>query len=62
MHEMRLHNSPFQLIKSGTKTIEMRLNDEKRQLETELVNNIVIESWYRMLSIIIYIFTDRQSV
>ena len=32
MHEMRLHNSPFKLIKSGTKTIEMRLNDEKRQL------------------------------
>ena len=29
---MRLHNSPFKLIKSGTKTIEMRLNDEKRQL------------------------------
>ena len=32
MHEMRLHNSPFNLIKSGSKTIEMRLNDEKRQL------------------------------
>ena len=32
MHEMRLHNSPFKLIKSGTKTIELRLNDEKRQL------------------------------
>ena len=32
MHEMRLHNSPFKLIKNGTKTIEMRLNDEKRQL------------------------------
>lgn len=32
MHEMRLHNSPFNLIKSGTKTIELRLNDEKRSL------------------------------
>lgn len=31
-HKMRLHNSPFELIKNGTKTIEMRLNDEKRQL------------------------------
>ncbi len=30
-HVMRLHDSPFQLIKNGTKTIEMRLNDEKRQ-------------------------------
>lgn len=29
---MRLHNSPFKLIKNGTKTIELRLNDEKRKL------------------------------
>ncbi len=32
MHEMRLHNEPFELIKNGSKTIEMRLYDEKRQL------------------------------
>lgn len=31
-YEMRLHNKPFNLIKEGTKTIEMRLNDEKRRL------------------------------
>jgi len=31
-HKMKLHNGPFMLIKNGTKTIEMRLNDEKRQL------------------------------
>ena len=31
MHEMRLHNEPFVLIKDGTKTIELRLNDEKRR-------------------------------
>ena len=31
-HEMKLHNQPFEKIKSGTKTIELRLNDEKRQL------------------------------
>lgn len=30
-YEMNLHNAPFNLIKSGTKTIELRLNDEKRQ-------------------------------
>ncbi len=30
-HEMRLHNGPFNLIVAGTKTIEMRLYDEKRQ-------------------------------
>ncbi len=31
-HEMRLHPEPFKNIKNGTKTIELRLNDEKRQL------------------------------
>lgn len=30
-HEMRLHDEPFTLIKNGTKTIEMRLYDEKRR-------------------------------
>ena len=30
-HEMRLHDDPFKLIVAGTKTIEMRLYDEKRQ-------------------------------
>ena len=31
-HKMKLHNGPFEKIKNGTKTIELRLNDEKRQL------------------------------
>lgn len=31
-HEMRLHDGPFKLIQAGTKTIEMRLYDEKRQM------------------------------
>ena len=30
-HEMRLHDEPFKLIQAGTKTIELRLYDEKRQ-------------------------------
>lgn len=30
-HEMKLNNNPFSLIKLGTKTIELRLNDEKRR-------------------------------
>ncbi len=30
-HEMKLHASPFEKIKSGAKTIELRLFDEKRQ-------------------------------
>ena len=31
-HEMRLHDRPFKKIQAGTKTIEMRLYDEKRQM------------------------------
>ena len=31
LHEMKLKESPFERIKSGTKTIEFRLFDEKRQ-------------------------------
>jgi ASC-1-like (ASCH) protein len=30
-HELRLHPAPFEKIKAGSKTIEMRLWDEKRQ-------------------------------
>ena len=30
-HKMRLFESPFERIKSGKKTIELRLFDEKRQ-------------------------------
>lgn len=32
VYNMRLNNEPFELIKNGTKTIELRLNDEKRSL------------------------------
>lgn len=31
LHEMRLLEEPFELIKAGKKIIEIRLNDEKRQ-------------------------------
>ena len=30
-HEMSLQKAPFDSIKSGLKTVEMRLNDEKRR-------------------------------
>lgn len=30
-YNMKLNPSPFEMIKSGEKTIELRLNDEKRQ-------------------------------
>lgn len=31
LHQMKLHAAPFAMIKSGEKTIELRLFDEKRQ-------------------------------
>ncbi len=31
MHTMKLHAAPFAMIKSGKKTIELRLLDEKRK-------------------------------
>ncbi|MCH5300962.1 MAG: RNA-binding protein [Ruminococcus sp.] len=42
-HQMNLNPSPFYMIKSGEKTIELRLNDEKRRLlnvgdEIEFIN------------------------
>jgi ASC-1-like (ASCH) protein/precorrin-6B methylase 2 len=30
-HQMKLHSAPFEMIKSGKKTIELRLLDEKRR-------------------------------
>ena len=32
MAEMKLHYAPFEMIKSGEKTIELRMFDEKRRL------------------------------
>ncbi len=40
---MRLHPEPFEKIKNGTKIIEMRLNDEKRQ-KIELGDKIEFEN------------------
>ena len=31
LHQMKLHPAPFEMIKCGQKTIELRLYDEKRQ-------------------------------
>ena len=30
-HNMKLNNAPFEMIKNGTKTIELRLYDDKRR-------------------------------
>lgn len=39
IHEMRLNKEPFKKIEKGTKTIELRLYDEKRSLIKE--NDII---------------------
>ncbi|MBR3161346.1 MAG: ASCH domain-containing protein [Bacilli bacterium] len=31
IHKMKLNDKPFNSIEEGTKTVELRLNDEKRQ-------------------------------
>ena len=31
IHHMKLYDDPFRMIKKGEKTIELRLNDEKRR-------------------------------
>ena len=33
IHRMKLKKSPFMKIKNNKKTVELRLNDEKRQKE-----------------------------
>ena len=40
MHYMNLHAAPFEKIKSGEKTIELRVYDEKRQ-QIKVGDNIV---------------------
>lgn len=43
LHQMRLHPEPFEKIKNGSKIIEMRLNDEKRQ-KIEIGDKIEFEN------------------
>lgn len=47
-HEMKLHSDPFNKIKTGTKTIELRLYDEKRRQlkindQIEFTNRITLD-------------------
>lgn len=51
-HRMKLYNEPYNKIKSGTKTIELRLNDEKRRKikvgDTILFINTKTKKWLAM--------------
>ena len=44
-HKMNLKDGPFGCIKNGTKTIELRLNDKKRQLlkKKDLIDKLEAE-------------------
>lgn len=62
IHQMNLFNSPFEHIKSENKTIEMRLNDEKRQMikindVIEFINNDTSEI-LRALVVNLYYYKD----
>ena len=57
-HEMKLNNAPFQAVKSGSKTVELRLLDEKRALvkagDTVLFKNV--ESGESLACIVVNIY------
>lgn len=42
-HEMKLNKEPFEQIRNGKKTVELRLNDEKRQ-QVKVGDRIVFRS------------------
>ena len=39
LHTMKLKKEPFEKIKNGSKTIELRLYDEKRQCRSVILLN-----------------------
>ena len=49
LHEMKLQNGPFNSIKNGKKTIELRLYDEKRQKVKKIQHNKYLINIYHML-------------
>lgn len=66
IHQMKLRNDPFQMIKKGQKTIEMRLYDEKRKL-VQVGDNISftnIESGETLLTKVknLYIYPSFQEL
>ena len=57
-YNMNLNDEPFNRIKAGTKTIEMRLNDEKRQLlkEKDLIEFTNRTTWETILVEIVNLY------
>ena len=63
---MHLNNEPFQLMKNGIKTIEIRLNDEKRQDiksgDYIIFENLESKETLKVIVIETVVFTSFQSL
>lgn len=46
-HEMKLNNWPFERIKNGTKTIELRLNGEKNKFFQMILKYYAKRSYFK---------------
>ena len=67
MHSMKLHSKPYELIKSGVKTIELRLNDEKRKAikigdEIEFVNSVHADLSLRCIVVGLHRFSSFEEL
>lgn len=66
IHYMKLYDSPFQMIKKGEKTIELRLNDEKRRKvktgDTIVFKNIVSGEEVSVMVLNIYPFRSFEKL
>lgn len=66
IYEMKLKNEPFNSIKQGKKTIEMRLFDEKRQLlkinDTIQFTNIITNEKINVLITNLYKFNNFEEL
>ena len=66
VHYMKLHDDPFKKIKNQTKTIEMRLNDEKRQMlcigDVIIFTNNVTNEMIKCLIINLHYFDNFEAL
>lgn len=65
-HKMKLKDKPFNSIKNGTKTIELRLYDEKRRLldkkDTIEFRNILTEETLLVEVLNLYVFDTFEEL
>ncbi len=65
-HSMRLQPSPFEMIRDGTKTIELRLFDEKRKKiqigDTVLFTNTATEEVLRVKVLELLVFDSFETL